>query len=75
MREEPIYTEYSVDRECRFEVYRRGRQYEVWVQRRQFDEYTGWCGYLDTSDCMHIADSLERAIEISRGCIILQDGV
>lgn len=66
-----VYQAYTEDREARFEVYRNGEFYEVWVQRRITEEYMGpdWFSYCDIPDHCHRADTLERAVEIGRECL------
>ena len=66
-----VYEEYAEDRETRFEVYRNGDLYEVWVQRKITDEYMGpdWVAYYDIPDHCHRAGTLERAVEIGRECL------
>lgn len=68
MRDTLIYLEYSEDKDLRFEVYRNPNCYEVWLQRKITDEYMGAdrFDYYDISDHRHLADTLERAIEIGR---------
>lgn len=71
MRDDMVYSEYSENRDFRFEVYGAAGFYEVWLQRKVTDEYMGpdWFAYYDISDDRHLADTLERAIEIGRVCI------
>lgn len=67
MRDKVIFERYLADREYRYKIYRRQEDlYEVWVQKKITDDYMGaeWHGYHDIRDCMHITDSLQRAVEI-----------
>ncbi len=62
-----IYDRYSDDKNYKYEVYKRSNgMYEVCVQFKETDEYTGkdWFQYSDISDIAHFTDTLERAIEI-----------
>lgn len=66
-----VYEEYSSDRYYRFEVYQCHNFYQIWIQKKVTDDYMGddWLHYHNISDYMHIADSMERAIEIGRECL------
>ncbi|MBR2760182.1 MAG: hypothetical protein IKD66_03330 [Solobacterium sp.] len=71
MQRESIHEEYSYDGRCRFIVCRKSDYFEVWVQKKIIDEYLNpdEIYFSDIPDIKHIADSLERAIEIGRECL------
>lgn len=68
-----LYEEYSDDKEYRFRVYQKNNYYEVSVQEKcvYSDEYIpdDTVYYFDIPDYKHIADTLERAIDIGHECI------
>lgn len=68
MRSNKVYEEYSADKERKFEVYENQKHFEIWVQEKIRDDYYGsdWFQYGDIKDALHIADTMERAIEIGR---------
>ena len=63
-----VYQETSADGAFRFEVYRDRGLFKVRTERKITDEYMGpdWFGWIPVSDMAHIADSLERAVEIGQ---------
>ena len=63
-----VYQEISADGAFQFEVYRDWGLFKVRTERRITDEYMGpdWFGWIPVSDMAHIADSLERAVELGR---------
>ena len=71
MKRESIHEEYSNDGRYRFIVCKKPDYFEVWVQKRIKDEHLDpdKTYYSDIPDIMHIADSLERAIEIGKECL------
>ena len=66
MRDNLIREKYSSDKQYRYLIYKKEKYYEVWLQKRITDEYMGpdWFTYSDIRDYKHIADSLEKAMEI-----------
>ena len=71
MRDNMVYEEYSDNKEYKFEVYKEKTYFETRVQKRITEECLGsdWFDYRDILDYKHIADSLDRAIEIGRECL------
>ena len=71
MYRESIHEEYSYDGRYRFIVCRKPDYFEVWVQKKITDEYLGpeEVYFSDIPDIKHIADSLERAVEIGQECL------
>lgn len=65
---ETVYRETSADEAFRFEIYRERGLFKVGLERKITDEYMGpdWFGWAPVSDAAHIADTLERAVEIGR---------
>ncbi len=63
-----VYEEYSADRNYRFVVCKWGKLYKIWLENKVTDEYMGdeWFDYYPVADYMHIADTLERAVEIGK---------
>ena len=71
---EILYEKYSASGTYKSEVSRRrDGLFKVHVEKRytDFDGYMpeGWFQYLPVSDMLHIADSLQRAIEIGNECL------
>jgi hypothetical protein len=68
MQRESIHEEYSYDGRFRFIVCRKSEYFEVWVQEKITDERLNPAKiyYSNIPDIKHIADSLERAIEIGQ---------
>lgn len=63
-----LHEEYSADKEYRFIVCKCGNLYKVWLENKMICDYMGseWYDYCPVADYMHIADTLERAVEIGK---------
>ena len=62
-----VKVEYSRNKEARYIIYQRNDGiFEVWGEKRITEEATGedWLNYRDIKDCLHLADTKERAVEI-----------
>lgn len=71
---EILYEKYSASGAYKYEVsHRRDGLFEVYVEKKYTDSDgympEGWFQYLPISDMLHIADSLQRAIEIGNECL------
>lgn len=69
MRSDILREKYSATGEYKYEVCRRkDGTYEVYVEKKHTDSDgympEGWFQYLPVSDMLHVADTLQRAIEI-----------
>ena len=74
---ETIYRETSPGGAFRFEVYQERSLFKVRTERRIEDDYMGpgWSGWIPVSpDMAHIADTLERAVELGRESLRCLDG-
>ncbi len=74
MRESVLYETYSHSREYKYEICRRrDGLYEVFVQKKHTDSDgympEGWFQYRDIADILHMADTLQRAIDIGDECL------
>lgn len=74
MRENILYEKYSDSGEYKYEIYcRRDGLFQVYVEKKHTDSDgympEGWFQYLPIPDMLHIADSLQRAVEIGDECL------